>query len=97
MRRSVYAVLLLSLAGCASQYHDRTAADPYGFFIGLWHGAIWFFSLAGVLISWTLSLFGLSVLSDVTIIGKPNTGFGYYTGFALGVFLSAGGGRTGKR
>lgn len=87
MRRSVYTVLLVSLAGCASQYHDRTAADPYGFFIGLWHGAIWFFSLAGVLISWTLSLFGLSVFNDVTIIGKPNTGFGYYTGFVLGVLF----------
>jgi hypothetical protein len=41
-------------------------------------------------ISWLLSVIGISLLTDIQIIGRPNTGFGYYAGFFIGfMFLSA--------
>ena len=49
------------------------------------------YALIANIISWFLSLFGVEFLSDIQIIGRPNTGFFfYYIGFLLG--LSAYGG-----
>lgn len=89
-RRVAAVVLLVLLSGCAKHYTAEAAADPYGFFSGLWHGWLCPWSIMGSVLSWVLSLLGLDVLSSVEIIGRPNTGFGYYAGFAMGV-LSYGG------
>lgn len=77
--------LLLSLAGCANHYTREAVADPYGFLSGLWHGFIFIFSVIGVFLSWFAGLLGMDVLTNVQIIGRPNTGFWYYAGFAVGL------------
>jgi hypothetical protein len=73
-----------ALAGCASHYAPETYSDPYGFFSGLWHGAIATLTITVNIFSWLLSLIGIDLFRDIQIIGRPNTGFFYYTGFALG-------------
>ena len=78
----IFAVLLLT--SCASHYAPETINDPFGFFSGLWHGAIAGLTITVNVISWLLSQVGISFLQDVQIIGRPNTGFFYYTGFVLG-------------
>jgi len=88
-------LLTLSLAGCAS--HHAPQADPYGFFSGFWHGLIIFFSLMANLVSWLLGLLGISVLESVQIVGRPNTGFGYYAGFVLGIAAASGGSSATRR
>lgn len=88
-------LLLLLLSGCAKHYTPEAYSDPYGFFSGIWHGLIFPYTLLANVISWLLSLFGIEFLSDVQIIGRPNTGFFfYYIGFLLG--LSAYGGAGAK-
>ena len=77
--------VVVLLAGCASQYAPERMSDPYGFFSGVWHGMIFVFALMAKLISWVASLIGVSLFDSVTIIGRPNTGFFYYWGFALGL------------
>lgn len=66
-------ILILMLSGCA--HHYAGVSEPYGFFSGFWHGLIFEFSLIGYLF-----------IDGVYIIGEPNTGFFYYTGFVLGLF-----------
>jgi hypothetical protein len=78
--------LLMVLAGCASHYSPENIADPYGFFSGIWHGAIAVLTITVNIISWVLSLANISFLQDIQIIGRPNTGFFYYIGFAIGFF-----------
>ena len=76
------------LTGCASHYNADVIADPYGFFSGIWHGMIAPITILVNLLSWFLSLFDISFLRDIQIIGRPNTGFFYYFGFFIGfVFL----------
>lgn len=75
---------LLFLTSCATHYAPEHFSDPYGFFSGLWHGAISVITITVNIISWFLSLIGISFLSDVQIIGRPNTGFFYYCGFFVG-------------
>jgi len=82
---SLLIILSLLLSGCAKHYTPELWSDPYGFFCGIWHGIILPYSLVINLISWFLSLFGVDFLSDVQIIGKPNTGFFYYLGFFFGM------------
>jgi len=77
-------LVLLILAGCASHYSPSVIADPYGFFSGVWHGAIAGLTITVNILSWLLSLFGVDFLSDVQIIGRPNTGLFYYAGFVAG-------------
>lgn len=80
--------LLLLLSGCAEHYTGATYLDPYGFLSGIWHGFIFPFALIANVISWILSNFGISVFSDITLIGKPNTGFlFYYVGYLFGLIL----------
>lgn len=70
----IFAVLLLS--GCADAVDITTCADddPYGFFSGLWHGLIFFFSLIG------------SIFSDgITVYAVNNTGFWYDFGYFIGL------------
>ena len=64
--------LALLLAGCARHYTG--VPEPYGFFYGFWHGLILPFSVIGYF-----------VMDGVYIIGQPNTGWSYFTGFGIGV------------
>ena len=82
--------LLVLLAGCARHYTPEAVADPYGFFAGLWHGFVSPYAIMTNVLSWLLSLLGLDVLSSIQIVGRPNTGFGYWTGFVMGI-MSYGG------
>jgi hypothetical protein len=74
------------LGGCAHHYSLAASSAPYGFFSGIWHGVIFPLSLIGSLVSWVLSLIGISLFTDIEIVGRPNTGlFFYYIGFFFGV------------
>jgi hypothetical protein len=84
--------LLVVIEGCAAHYAPDRVNHAYGFFFGMWHGMILPFALMGKLVSWLLSLVGVSFLDSVTVFGKPNTGFFYYCGFVFGVGLLGGGG-----
>ena len=90
----VFAVAVIAaLIGCARHFSADAVADPYGFFSGIWHGMIFPITFFANLASWLLSFFGASFLSDIQIIGRPNTGlFFYYIGFAIGLSASVGGG-----
>jgi hypothetical protein len=80
------------IAGCATQYAPEHIDDPYGFFSGLWHGTIFWFAVFGKILSWLAWLIDISILDSVTITGQPNTGFGYWSGFVLGMLGFLGGG-----
>lgn len=75
---SVVPILVLTfvVAGCAHQYDPAQQVEPYGFFSGLWHGLISPFSIIFT------KVFNVS---SIDIIGKPNTGSGYESGFGFGV------------
>jgi hypothetical protein len=82
----VMVTMLLLLAGCASHYALDARDDPYGFFSGIWHGIVFPYAVIANIVSWLLSLLGISFLSSIEIIGRPNTGFFfYYIGFLLGI------------
>lgn len=81
----------------ATQYAPQRIDHPYGFFFGFWHGYICVFALIGKLLSWLASLAGISILDDVTVIGRPNTGFFYYFGFVLGFSAFDGSGGSAAR
>ncbi len=70
MIRGVPAMMILVLAGCATQ--PAVHAGP-GFFHGLLHGLIAPFALAASLV-WPVRMYAF-----------PNTGFGYDLGFLLGL------------
>jgi hypothetical protein len=76
---------LMFMSGCAHHYTPEAFSSPYGFFSGIWHGIVFPYALLTNIVSWFLSLIGIRFLSDVQIIGRPNTGiFFYYIGFFLG-------------
>ena len=90
-------ITLLLLSGCAKHYTFEAYSDPYGFFSGIWHGFIFPYALIANVVSWALSLFGISFLADVQIIGRPNTGFFfYYIGFFLGLSSYGGAGAANR-
>ena len=89
-RLAIVAISILALTGCAHHYVSEATADPYGFFSGIWHGIVAPFAILANIASWAASLIGISILDDIQIVGKPNTGFFYYLGFLIG--LSAYGG-----
>lgn len=70
---------LILLGSCAYQ-GEAAAADPPGFFKGLLHGFLIFFSLIG------------SIFTDVRIYAAPNTGGWYDLGYFLGASAFLGGG-----
>lgn len=92
IRRVALAAVVITLAGCAHHYTQAANHDPYGFFSGLWHGAIFPITAMVNTVSWLLSLIDVSFLRDVEIIGRPNTGFFYYFGFAVGLISVSGSG-----
>ena len=73
---------LLLLAGCAHHYTPEAFAEPCGFYSSVWHRIVFPYVRFTNFVSWLFSLVGLEVLSNVEIIGRPNTGaFIYYIGF----------------
>ena len=74
---AVVAVTIL-LSGCATHYTVDVVGDPYGFFSGIWHGMIFPISAMANLLSWMLGLLGISFLESIQIIGRPNTGLGFF-------------------
>lgn len=86
-RNSIFLLLILLLLSSCADVADVTkcvGADPYGFWYGLWHGAIVCFSFIGSLFS-----------DDIAIYAVNNNGGWYDFGFFLGVgSLSISGGRA---
>ncbi len=79
-------LLFIVLAqGCAEHYGAASYSGPYGFFSGIWHGIAFPFALIANIVSWILSIFGLSVFPDIELVGRPNTGFSYYFGYFWGL------------
>ena len=72
------------LASCANQPAPE-AYDPPGFFAGLLHGFLIFFSLVG------------SIFTDIRIYAFPNSGGWYDLGFFLGAASFLGGGGASAR
>ena len=91
MKRRLLLVACVSLSGCAAHYAPGVVADPYGFWSGIWHGLIFPYALLVNVFSWLAGLLGLSLMDSIQLVGRPNTGFGYYLGYGLGL-LSYGGG-----
>ena len=84
---------MVVLSGCARHYLGDAIADPNGLCGDIWHGMIFPITLFVNLVHWLVSMYGVSFLSDIQIIGSPNTGlFFYYIGFVLGLSLSIGSG-----
>ncbi|WP_421751327.1 hypothetical protein [Croceimicrobium sp.] len=71
-------LIILSLSSCAPSGFEE---EPAGFFYGLWHGFIIFFSTLG-------KLFG----RDIGIHALNNTGWPYWLGFLIGLSSAIGGG-----
>ena len=86
------AIIALAMTGCASHYTGNSVADPYGFFSGFWHGLIFPIAVVVNVVSWMFSLFDISFLRDIEIVGRPNNGFFYYLGFFFGLSAAAGSG-----
>ena len=76
--KSIIIFLVLICAGCATQ-PDPSAYDPPGFFSGLLHGFLIFFSFIG------------SIFTEIRIYAFPNTGFWYDFGYFIGASLFLGG------
>ena len=77
-------VFIVGAVGCAQHFSSEAIQDPYGFFSGIWHGMIFPFSVTANIIHWMCGFLGLEILSDIEIIGRPNTGWAYYLGFLIG-------------
>ncbi|MBN2056878.1 hypothetical protein JW905_18270 [bacterium] len=74
-------ITLLTCASCMPGPRSRwNEAKPAGFFAGLWHGIISFFSLI------------LSLFTRVTMYECNNTGFLYNLGYYIGIAGVFGGG-----
>lgn len=74
----LFIVIAAGLIGCATQPAPTGMALP-GFWLGLVHGFLMFFSMIG------------SFFSDVRIYAFPNAGTFYDLGYLLGAMLSLGG------
>jgi hypothetical protein len=79
----LFAVLILILVSCTAG-NERFDADPAGFWAGLWHGFISFFTFI-------ISLFN----DNVKVYEVTNSGHLYDLGFILGIMFFYGGGSKG--
>ena len=75
-----FLAVAIILTSCAPGNEKFTAAEPAGFFMGLWHGFI-------SLITFIISLFN----EKVFIYEAINSGWPYDLGFILGVSIFYGG------
>ena len=69
-----FLLLILSLASCAPEV---VTDQEYGFLAGLWHG-----------LTITFSLIGSFFDSSISLLAETNSGFFYYTGWAIGIIIS---------
>ncbi len=76
--------LVLCLIGCATQ-PASAGMDPPGFWMGLVHGFLIFFSMIG------------SFFTDIRIYAFPNSGTFYDLGYLIGAMMSLGGAGAGAR
>ncbi len=84
-KSAIFLVLIvLGLFGCATQ-PVPDAIDPPGFWTGMVHGFLIFFSMIG------------SYFSDIRIYAFPNSGGFYDLGYLLGAIISMGGFGVGVR
>ena len=84
-KSAIFLVLIvLGLFGCATQPVPDTF-DPPGFWTGMVHGFLIFFSMIG------------SYFSDIRIYAFPNSGGFYDLGYLLGAMISLGGFGVGVR
>lgn len=83
----VLCIILMMLAGAATNNDPAVFANPYDFLSGIWHGLIAPITLWVVIISSLLSAIGLDVFSSVSLWGAPNTGIGYWIGYFLGAVV----------
>ena len=84
-KSAIFLVLIvLGLFGCATQ-PVPDAFDPPGFWTGMVHGFLIFFSMIG------------SYFSDIRIYAFPNSGGFYDLGYLLGAMISLGGFGVGVR
>jgi len=72
--------LVLALCGCAATQSVPAMPGAPGFWLGLWHGCIIFFTIIG-------SIF----FRDLRIYAVPNSGFFYDLGFFVGCCIALGG------
>lgn len=79
----LFLIVIFLLSGCAdvTDIKECATVDPYGFWSGLWHGAI-------IPLSWIGSLFS----DNIAIYAVNNTGGWYDFGFVLGAGVLFGGG-----
>jgi hypothetical protein len=75
----------LLVVGCARQPEPPATGDLPGFFTGLLHGFLMFFSLIG------------SIFTDVRVYTFPNSGGWYDLGYVLGASMFWGGGGAGAK
>ena len=80
----LFAIVFLSLSGCAHQASSGVAPGSPGFLFGLWHGFIF-------PVAWILSLF----MPDVAVYAVPNNGGWYDFGYFLGIVVFGVGARKG--
>ena len=90
MKRTTIVLVLMALVlftGCAdvAMVDECLTPDPYGFWSGLWHGWIAFFSFIGSLFS-----------DDIAMYAVNNNGAWYDVGFWLGIG-SIGAGSRGRK
>ncbi len=84
-KSTIFLVLIVvGLFGCATQ-PVSDAFDPPGFWTGMVHGFLIFFSMIG------------SYFSDIRIYAFPNSGGFYDLGYLLGAMISLGGFGVGVR
>ncbi len=84
-KSTIFLVLIVvGLFGCATQ-PVPDAFDPPGFWTGMVHGFLIFFSMIG------------SYFSDIRIYAFPNSGGFYDLGYLLGAMISLGGFGVGVR
>jgi hypothetical protein len=76
-------IFLTCLSSCAPKGYE---SDKAGFFSGVWHGIIIFFSLIGKLLG-----------RDIGIYAEHNTGFTYWLGFIIGIGVFGSGSNSARR
>ena len=77
----IIALLTIFLTGCVPGDGSYDSEKPAGFFSGLWHG----------IIAWFTFFMGLFTKGKYTIYESVNTGWAYNLGFLLGIGSSVGG------
>lgn len=78
-----FLIVIFGLSSCAPSDYGSNEA---GFFSGIWHGFIIFFSIIG-------KIFG----ADIGIYAENNSGFFYWVGFIIGIGGLGGGGAAARR